>query len=56
MGNTIPDLIKDVLLTGLEGSNCPHFSFQSIRSHLTISFLQGSLCFVALMSPRNPEH
>lgn len=55
MGNTIPALIKDVLLTGLEGSNCLHF-FQSIHSHLTISFLQGSLCFVALMSSHNPEH
>lgn len=56
MGNPIPDLIKNVLLIGLEGSNCLHFSPpESIRSHLTISFQQGSLCFVALMSPHNPE-
>lgn len=56
MGNPIPDLIKNVLLIGLEGSNCLHFSpSESIRSHLTISFRQGSLCFVALMSLHNPE-
>lgn len=35
------------------GSNCPHSS-RSLCSHRTISFLQGSLRPVALMSPSNP--
>jgi len=56
MGNPIPDLIKDGLLTGLEGATASAALLAQQHPFPSDKLISaGSLCFAALMSPPNPE-